>query len=76
MIKLQLLEKNNVQNWEKRQHLWEPVKNHLADFFRLGGGGVPPNSAKSFWAEWFSVKGGRGVSLNSAMENSAKKQVF
>ena len=40
------------------------------------GGGVPPNSAKSFWAECFFVKGGRGVPRNSAKGNSAKKQVF
>ena len=32
-------------------------KKYLADFFPLrGGGAVPPNSAKLFWAEWFSVK--------------------
>ena len=42
----------------------------------LRGGGVPPLSAKGFWAGWLSVKGGRGVPPNSAKENSAKKQVF
>ena len=29
----------------------EPVKIYLADFFPLRGGGVPPDSAKGFWAE-------------------------
>ena len=31
----------------------------LSGFFPLRGE-LPPNSAKGFWAEWFSVKGGRG----------------
>ena len=33
--------------------LREPVKYYLADFFRSGG--LPPDSAKLFWAKWFSV---------------------
>ena len=28
----------------------EPVKNYLADFSVKGGAGVPPLSAKGFWA--------------------------
>ena len=47
----------------------------LSGFFPLRGG-LPPNSAKGFWAEWFSVKGGRGVPPNSAKENLANIQVF
>ena len=35
------------------QTIREPVKNYLADFFPLRGG-VPPISAKGFWAGWFS----------------------
>ena len=52
----------------------EPVKNYLV-FFPLRGGGTPL-SAKGFWAGGFSIKGGRGVPLNSGKENSAEKQVF
>ena len=44
---------------KKGASLREPVKNYLADFFPLRGWGVPLKSAKGFWAEWFSVKGGR-----------------
>ena len=29
-------------------------------------GGVPPNSAKLFWAEWFPLRGEGGVPPNSA----------
>ena len=35
----------------------EPFKNYLTGFFPLRGG-VPPLSAKFFWAQWLSVKGG------------------
>ena len=36
---------------------------------------ILPLSAKLFWAQWLSVKGG-GVPPKSAKENYAKKQVF
>ena len=53
----------------------EAVKNYFLGFCPLrGGGGVPPLSAKLFWAQLFSVKG--GGTPHSAKENSAKKQVF
>ena len=52
----------------RRIFLRESVKNYLADFFPLRGGGIPPISAEGFWVGWFSVKGGRGVPPNSAEE--------
>ena len=55
--------------------LREPFKNYLADFFVKGGGGTPP-SAKLFWAQWLSVKGGGEYPPIPLRENSAKKQLF
>ena len=52
-----------------------PSKTTLRIFSAKEMGGTP-NSAKGFRAEWFPVKGGRGLPPNSTKENSAKKQVF
>ena len=64
-----------AQKMKWASNVRDAVKNVLADFFREGGG-VPPLSVKGFWAQYFSVKGGKGVPPNSAKENSCKKQVF
>ena len=60
------------QSLEKGRVLREPVKNVLADFAREGGG-VPPLSAKLFWAQWLSVKGERGYPPIPLRKKSAKK---
>ena len=44
----------------------------LSGFFPLRGG-VPPHSAKLFWAQLFSVKGGGDTPLR---KKSAKKYLF
>ena len=38
--------------------------------------GGTPKSAKDFWAEWFSVKGGIGLPPNSTKEKIHKKSIF
>ena len=54
----------------------EPFKNYLADFVRLGGGEYPPFSLSFFEHNDCPLRGEGEYPLNSAMENSAKKQVF
>ena len=47
----------------------------LNRFFPLRGG-VPPLSAKLFWAQWFSVKGGWVVPPNSVKKTPLKNGYF
>ena len=55
--------------------LGEPVKNYLADFFSVKGGGYPPFPLRVFRQDDFPLRV-EGVPPSSAKENSAKKQVF
>ena len=48
----------NWRNWSKISGSWDncPVSSHLP--VPPNQVPLPPNSAKGFWAEWFSIKGG------------------
>ena len=48
----------------------------LSGFFPLRGGGFTPHSAKLFWAQELSVKGGGEYPPIPLRKNSAKKQLF
>ena len=66
-----LVESNHLKSI---YNIWSWIRIYCEKWL-FGGGGIPPLSAKLFWAQWLSVKGG-GYPPISLRKKSAKNSYF